>query len=263
MIRGFVPWTTISDERVKENIQENVPGLEFINKLRPVTYNLDLDAADELVNASRFQEESEKELMNEMISVERAARAAQQVRVRTGFIAQEVEEAAISIGYDFSGVNVDKNENGLYGLSYSKFIVPMVKAVQELSEQNDAKDAAIASLQDKVEMLTGIVNKLLENDPNYSSNPRINSIANASLGQNFPNPFNQSTTINYTLPQSFFSAKIVVTDTFGREFKQVPISIPGPGHTTIDARFLPAGMFFYSLYMNNALVETKKMIITR
>jgi hypothetical protein len=33
-------------------------------------------------------------------------------------------------GYDFSGVDVD--ETSVYGLRYSEFVVPLVKAVQEL-----------------------------------------------------------------------------------------------------------------------------------
>ena len=30
-------------------MKENVPGLTFINKLKPITYNLDLDAADKII----------------------------------------------------------------------------------------------------------------------------------------------------------------------------------------------------------------------
>jgi len=261
MIRGFVPWTTISDGRVKENVRENVPGLDFINKLRPVTYNLDLDAADNIIQASAPQGENVNGALKELVSGERGMRAVQQDRLRTGFIAQEVEEAAKSIGYDFSGVNVDKGEGGLYGLSYSKFIVPIVKAVQELSEQNEAKDAAIALLQEQVEVLTGLVNKLLDN--NYSSNSKIIAPSNASLEQNFPNPFNQSTTIKYTIPQFFNSARIVVADMNGRIFNQTPISGPGSGNVTIEAGLLQTGMYFYSLFVDNLLVDTKKMFITK
>jgi prefoldin subunit 5 len=48
----------------------------------------------------------------------------------------------------------------IYGLRYAEFVVPLVKAVQELSEQNEAKDAAIASLQAQVNELTHVVNEL-------------------------------------------------------------------------------------------------------
>ena len=41
-IGGAVDWTTFSDGRFKKNMKENVPGLEFINGLRPLTYTLDV-----------------------------------------------------------------------------------------------------------------------------------------------------------------------------------------------------------------------------
>jgi hypothetical protein len=49
----------------------------------------------------------------------------------SGFIAQEVEQAAIEVGYDFSGVKIPSHDNELYGLTYSEFVVPLVKATQE------------------------------------------------------------------------------------------------------------------------------------
>ena len=41
-IGGQVAWTTFSDGRYKRNVEEDVPGLEFITKLRPVTYTSDI-----------------------------------------------------------------------------------------------------------------------------------------------------------------------------------------------------------------------------
>ena len=44
-------------------------------------------------------------------------------------------------------LTLQKNNKDLYGLRYAEFVVPLVKAVQELSEMNDAKDAKIDTLQ--------------------------------------------------------------------------------------------------------------------
>jgi hypothetical protein len=41
-IGGYQDWTNLSDAAYKQNIKEDVKGLEFIRKLRPVTYNLDV-----------------------------------------------------------------------------------------------------------------------------------------------------------------------------------------------------------------------------
>ena len=52
---------------------------------------------------------------------------------QTGFVAQEVEAIVKKTGYVFSGVDAPENENDPYGIRYAEFVVPLVKAVQELS----------------------------------------------------------------------------------------------------------------------------------
>jgi len=42
-IGGVVGYTNLSDGRFKKNIQEKVKGIDFIMKLRPVTYQLDIE----------------------------------------------------------------------------------------------------------------------------------------------------------------------------------------------------------------------------
>jgi hypothetical protein len=136
-IGGPVDWSTISDGRVKKNIRENVPGLSFITKLRPVSYNMDLSAVDRITQAPA-QKDAAGRIMEKIIPAEMAAalKAKEQI-VYTGFVAQEVEQLAQSQHYAFSGVDAAKNDKDLYGLRYSDFVVPLVKAVQELSARNE------------------------------------------------------------------------------------------------------------------------------
>ncbi|MCP4440042.1 MAG: hypothetical protein GY810_13940 [Aureispira sp.] len=133
-IGGFAGWSNVSDARFKTNVQENVAGLDFINKLRPVTYNLDMDAIAKKLNTPDSLRIKEAETQ----------KAAQ---LQTGFIAQEVEAAAKELGYDFSGVDAPKNEDDHYGLRYAEFTVPLVKAVQELSKENEELKAKIQKLE--------------------------------------------------------------------------------------------------------------------
>ena len=74
----------------------------------------------------------------------------------SGFIAQEVEQAARESGYDFSGVQKTADQNGVYSISYAQFVVPLVKAVQEQQE-------IIRRLQQKVKELE---NRLQETEQN-------------------------------------------------------------------------------------------------
>ena len=248
-IGGFTAWSNVSDGRMKKNIRQDVPGLAFINKLQPVTYHFDLDAADYLLRGDKA-----KDMLAALSTEEKAAREAKEKRQYTGFIAQDVEKAAQSIGYDFSGVDVD--EIGVYGLRYSEFVVPLVRAVQELSEQQDV-------LQDQVSKLTEWVNQLLEEESNSFPDPVNASIPAASLEQNFPNPFNQLTTIRYTLPETCQSAWIAVSNVTGNIVRQIPISGSESGSISIEAGSLPIGTYYYTLYVNNTLADTKKMTLTK
>jgi trimeric autotransporter adhesin len=156
-IGGYVNWTNISDGRIKRNIQDNVPGLAFINKLKPVTYNLDLNAADRIIQPAERKDKGGKIIP--VMQFETEARKQKEQIVYTGFIAQDVEKAAKEINYDFSGVDAAKNDKDLYGLRYAEFVVPLVKAVQELSKQNDDMKGEIELLKEQNKMLLQLVNK--------------------------------------------------------------------------------------------------------
>jgi len=91
-------------------------------------------------------------------------------------------------------------------------------------------------------------------------------VSSASLRQNIPNPFNNTTTINYTLPQSHnggTSAKIIITDKAGKVLKEINVSGSGKGSVKIDASTLAGGAYNYSLYVAGKMVNTKQTIIAR
>jgi hypothetical protein len=114
-IGGYAAWSNFSDGRAKKNIRANVPGLSFIKRLQPVTYNLDLDAIDELLKIDKTGNSKDKQakpLSQELINIRNKAREVRQKQVQTGFVAQDVEKTAQSLGYEFSGVDVDESGAG-------------------------------------------------------------------------------------------------------------------------------------------------------
>ncbi len=81
-------------------------------------------------------------------------------RITSGFVAQEVEKAAQQLGYDFSGVDAPKNEKDVYALRYADFVVPLVKAVQELNVTNEELKNTVNELTRQNEQLIQRIEKL-------------------------------------------------------------------------------------------------------
>ncbi len=151
-IGGYAGWTDFSDGRYKTSIQENVKGLDFIMKLRPITYKLDINRLS--ANLKEDQRiDKNGNITAESTEMDIKARNEKSQIVYTGFVAQEVERAAKDLGYDFSGVDAPKNENDYYGLRYAEFTVPLVKAVQELYKQNKELTERVSELEARVKSL--------------------------------------------------------------------------------------------------------------
>lgn len=139
-IGGYQNWSNISDGRYKFNVQHNVPGLEFILLLEPVTYHLDVAGIQEKLQVPQ----------SELLSKAAAEKTA---ITYTGFIAQDVEKAAQKSGFDFSGVDAPKNEDDLYALRYAEFVVPLVQAVQEQQQIINTQQEQINYLLQEMDKL--------------------------------------------------------------------------------------------------------------
>ncbi|WP_315822247.1 tail fiber domain-containing protein [Paraflavitalea speifideaquila] len=153
VIEGQVPFTTPSDGRFKFKIQDDVKGLDFILQLKPVTYQFDVKRFD------NQYEQKEGQVIPASNIIQTSYDEAARIR-RSGFIAQEVEQAANASGYNFSGIIKPRTEQDHYSLSYDAFVVPLVKAVQEqqkiiekLQEINTNEQSRISRLEKQVEEL--------------------------------------------------------------------------------------------------------------
>ena len=266
---GQVSWTAYSDARIKTKVKENVPGLEFINLLKPVTYHFDVDKQNEIMGISS------NEKVEGMYDIEKIA--------FTGFLAQDVEAAAKKINYDFSGL--DKSGEVL-GLRYAEFVVPLVKAVQELSEENEELRMANAEIKMQNEQLQKQVSEseIIETDleeriaklekyitkksvvivdeeiENYTHYKATLNGDKAVLYQNIPNPFSGKTIIQYYVPEITRSAYIQITSASGAILKTIAIA-NGNGQIELEIHNLTSGNYLYSLIADDKLIETKTMVV--
>ncbi len=151
-IGGYVGWSTFSDGRIKKDIAEGVKGLEFIGKLRPVTYRLDLAAIDRRRPSPHGA--GSAALHSAAAASPHHDPNANEGRLFSGFVAQEVEKASQQSGYDFGGVDKPKNENDLYTLRYADFIAPLVKSLQELNARLDELEKENTRLKQQLKKQT-------------------------------------------------------------------------------------------------------------
>lgn len=258
-IGGSVDWTTLSDGRFKRQVKENVPGLSFINKLKTVTYAIDTKELTHFLHSGQM-EEFKKAGVDFDVMAEQSGKGKS---IYSGFIAQEVEQAAKSIGYEFSGVDAPKNENDYYGLRYGQFVVPLVKAVQELSKQNEDLKAIVAAQQLQInEILQKFDNNQSAQTSAGSSQTAILKTSDgASLQQNKPNPYNNATVVNFSLPGHYTSAMIVVTDMYGKTIQRT--NVAGSTSLRIAAGSLASGSYNYSLIVDGNIISTKTMVIAK
>ena len=126
-------WSRSSDLRLKRNIQDSTLGLDFINDLRPIKFQWKPSNEVPKEMKSEYHEENQKNL--DITS--------------HGFIAQEVKEAIDKHGDNtFGGWHLDKVDNETQRVKKNMFVMPLIKAVQELSAQ-------VTTLKDEINNLKG------------------------------------------------------------------------------------------------------------
>ena len=143
-VNSYGTFTTISDGRFKVEIRNDVGGLNFIMKLRPVTYQL-----DERKIAIEQYGENNNRMVTQKLQTENS-----NLNIRhTGFIAQEVEKAANETGFEFDAIKKPENDKDHYSLGYAQFVVPLVKAVQEQQQLINAQDQRMLEQDYKIRAL--------------------------------------------------------------------------------------------------------------
>ncbi|MDH3269268.1 MAG: T9SS type A sorting domain-containing protein [Ignavibacteria bacterium] len=103
-----------------------------------------------------------------------------------------------------------------------------------------------------------VVNISLTNIGEYPSNPTV-----FKLYDNYPNPFNPSTTIRYSIPEASFTT-LIVYDALGNEVSSLVNETKSAGtfEVIFDAKNLSSGIYYYTL-QSGSITETKKMILTK
>jgi hypothetical protein len=77
----------------------------------------------------------------------------------------------------------------------------------------------------------------------------------------YPNPATNAVMISYDIKNNYSEGKITFTDMLGKKVAELGIT-GKQGNTKADLSQMPAGIYFYSLVIDNNAVSTKKLIVT-
>lgn len=89
------------------------------------------------------------------------------------------------------------------------------------------------------------------------------TVTNYSLSQNFPNPFNPSTKISYSIPKSEL-VTLKVYDILGKEVSTLLNEVHSPGTYSLDfnSKALTSGIYLYKLQAGN-YIQTRRMLLIK
>jgi hypothetical protein len=147
-------------------------------------------------------------------------------------------------------------------MDYNGFGVIAIKGIQEMMKQNDSLKSEVENLKSEMAQIKSMLN--IGSQSTGSGAGRFSaSLTSATLEQNTPNPFPNSTVINYTLPQKFSKANILVADRSGKTIKQINLTGSGKGRVNVEASSLLPGTYNYSLIVDGRIIDSKQMVIAK
>lgn len=143
---------------------------------------------------------------------------------------------------------VYENDKGELFVNYIEMIPLLVQSIKELQAQ-------ITVLQGGGEVYEVGARRM-------TTDIEEEVVVKASVSQNTPNPFSESTTIQYALPNDVVTALLCVYDLNGKQLIQKKLTDRGYASVTLHGGELPAGMYLYSLIADGKVIDTKRMILT-
>jgi len=230
---------TPSDKRLKSDVTKFKLGLDEVLQLNPVNFKYNgkgntISGDQHIGLIAQELREVVPSLVNE-------------------YTYEDVEEATLSEDYKI------KATDNFLAIKESELKYLLINAIKEQQKDLDQKDALILELQERMDL---IENKLEEIVNQGSVSNQIIKLNNAGLEQNIPNPFNEKTSIDYTVPSNSKDSQIIIYNMAGQIIKSVEVA-KGKGSLLLDANELPAGTYSYNLIIDGKVISSKKMVLTK
>ena len=189
-----------------------------------------------------------------------------------GFLAQEIHTVL---------PDITDTAKGIMLIDYQQIIPLLVEALKEQQSvidkiKNDMSQRQVMRLintgtdkQNNLDSLMRVINEIKNQITQCCNQKQIQKLETnqnetsyfSTLFQNIPNPFSEKTIIEFEIIERFSNASIMIFDMQGILKKTIPITQNGKGQITINGNELKAGMYLYSLLVDNKEIDTKRMIL--
>jgi hypothetical protein len=234
---------TLSDGNIKKNIHGIDNALNKLMQMRGVEYEWD--------------NENNPDLGLDTIK-------------HIGFVAQEINEIDEKLTF------IDE-ENFMH-VDYEKVVPVVVESIHDLHKMIVDKDSIIDDLNSRLMRLEDCLSNILQglcqmNHRNTrATTPQeqeqlqreleiiLSDNASIVLSQNVPNPFAESTVIEYSIPESVGQVQVLFYDNLGTLINSIDITERGKGSLKVFANDLSSGIYSYTLIADGKVVASKKMM---
>lgn len=233
-------WATFSDSRLKSGVRPFTDGLEQVMQINPVYFH--------------YKKETGYESDKEFVGI--IAQEMQKVAPYT------VNEVKVQIEGDDKTTRLPETVLSFDGTAVKYMLVNAIQEQQEMIADQATKIEELEAKLLRIEqMLAGNGGTIGTGNP--TTNITLEGTDATVLKQNAPNPFNEDTQIEYTLPRSSFnSAYIQISNMQGAVMRRVSLPLEaGPGVLNIKAKELAVGEYVYSLIIDGRVIDTKKMLL--
>jgi hypothetical protein len=174
-------------------------------------------------------------------------------RLYVGVIAQEMQKIAPYTIGEFTYQDSTGNEEKYLDYDANALIYMLVNAVKELQGVTQEQSNLITGLRSQLSEVNKIVGKGVADE----------GVAAARLLQNYPNPYNTSTIIEYYIPDEVISAAIKIYDVSGQEVYNAELTRRGKGEIEVFSQTFSAGVYVYHLLVDGNRVDNKKMLLDK
>ncbi len=241
---GTSTWTIASDRRLKKDITDFNDGLSVLEKIHPVWFSYNGEAG--MPTDKKF----------------------------VGIIAQEMKEIAPYMVGSFTSEDKEGNKKEYLDYDANSLFYILVNSVKEqettIEKQQDQitlRDEELTEVKTELALMKAQmdkIEKLLNSSTNSTSTiENISNCCDASLEQNYPNPFDETTTIKYNINEEAKNAFIVLSSLEGAVINKYEIDRIGSGELIIPVNTLAAGTYSYQLIIDNKQVDVKRMEIIK